>query len=46
MHGQEVMFNIPLKKVSQNKLINEVEVNWDTFDTKELLLTIKNYEEE
>jgi WbqC-like protein family len=28
-NGQESLFTIPLKEASQNKLINEIEVNWD-----------------
>lgn len=28
-NGKESLFTIPLKEASQNKLINEIEVNWD-----------------
>jgi WbqC-like protein family len=28
-NGQDSLFTIPLKEASQNKLINEIEVNWD-----------------
>lgn len=29
MNGKDFLFTIPLKDASQNKLINEIEVNWD-----------------
>lgn len=30
VNGKESLFTIPLKEASQNKLINEIEVNWDS----------------
>ena len=29
VNGKDTLFTIPLKEASQNKLINEIEVNWD-----------------
>ena len=29
VNGKDSLFTIPLKEASQNKLINEIEVNWD-----------------
>ncbi len=29
-NGKDSLFSIPLKEASQNKLINEIEVNWDS----------------
>jgi len=34
-------FTIPLKKPSQNKLINEIEVNWDCKEMKKLIKTFE-----
>lgn len=30
VNGKDSLFTIPLKEASQNKLINEIEVNWDS----------------
>jgi hypothetical protein len=35
-------FTIPLKKASQNKKINEIEVNWDCKDMSKLVKTFRN----
>ena len=41
VNGKESMFSIPLKDASQNKLINEIDVNWDTNWKNKFLKTIE-----
>ena len=41
VNGQDSMFTIPLKDASQNKLINEIDVNWDNNWKGKFLKTIE-----
>ena len=40
-NGKESLFSIPLKEASQNKLINEIEVNWDSAWKSKFLKTLE-----
>lgn len=40
-NGKDILFSIPLKEASQNKLINEIEVNWDNSWKSKFLKTIE-----
>ena len=40
-NGNESLFSIPLKEASQNKLINEIEVNWDSAWKSKFLKTLE-----
>jgi len=40
-NGKESLFSIPLKEASQNKLINEIEVNWDSVWKSKFLKTLE-----
>ena len=40
-NGKESLFSIPLKEASQNKLINEIEVNWDGAWKNKFLKTLE-----
>lgn len=40
-NGKDSLFSIPLKEASQNKLINEIEVNWDINWKSKFLKTIE-----
>ncbi len=40
-NGKDSLFSIPLKEASQNKLINEIEVNWDSAWKSKFLKTIE-----
>ncbi len=40
-NGKESLFSIPLKEASQNKLINEIEVNWDNSWKNKFLKTLE-----
>jgi hypothetical protein len=40
-NGKESLFSIPLKEASQNKLINEIEVNWDSAWKNKFLKTLE-----
>lgn len=40
-NGKDSLFSIPLKEASQNKLINEIEVNWDANWKSKFLKTIE-----
>ena len=40
-NGKESLFSIPLKEASQNKLINEIEVNWDNAWKSKFLKTLE-----
>lgn len=40
-NGKDSLFSIPLKEASQNKLINEIEVNWDTNWKSKFLKTLE-----
>ena len=42
LHGQPYMFTIPIKKASQNRLIMDTELRFETEDKRKLLLTIRN----
>ncbi len=39
--GKDSLFTIPLKEASQNKLIHEIEVNWDTAWKSKFLKTLE-----
>ena len=41
VNGNDSMFTIPLKNASQNKLINEIDVNWDNNWKSKFLKTIE-----
>lgn len=41
VNGNDSLFTIPLKEASQNKLINEIEVNWDESWKNKWLKTIE-----
>lgn len=41
VNGKDSMFTIPLKDASQNKLINEIDVNWDKNWKSKFLKTIE-----
>jgi WbqC-like protein family len=41
VNGKDSMFTIPLKDASQNKLINEIDVNWDENWKSKFLKTIE-----
>lgn len=41
VNGKDSMFSIPLKDASQNKLINEIDVNWDNNWKSKFLKTIE-----
>ena len=41
-HGQPYMFTIPIKKASQNRLIMDTELRFETEDKRKILLTIRN----
>ena len=41
VNGNDSMFTIPLKDASQNKLINEIDVNWDNNWKSKFLKTIE-----
>lgn len=41
VNGKDSLFTIPLKEASQNKLINEIEVNWDESWKSKFLKTIE-----
>ena len=41
VNGKDSLFTIPLKDASQNKLINEIEVNWDAAWKNKFLKTIE-----
>lgn len=41
VNGKDSMFTIPLKDASQNKLINEIDVNWDDNWKSKFLKTIE-----
>lgn len=41
VNGKDSMFSIPLKDASQNKLINEINVNWDNNWKSKFLKTIE-----
>jgi WbqC-like protein family len=41
VNGKDSMFTIPLKDASQNKLINEIDVNWDSIWKSKFLKTIE-----
>ena len=41
VNGSDSMFTIPLKDASQNKLINEIDVNWDSNWKNKFLKTIE-----
>ena len=41
VNGKDSMFTIPLKDASQNKLINEIDVNWDNNWKSKFLKTIE-----
>jgi WbqC-like protein family len=40
-NGKDSLFSIPLKEASQNKLINEIDVNWDSAWKSKFLKTIE-----
>ena len=40
-NGKDSLFSIPLKEASQNKLINEIEVNWDSAWKSKFLKTLE-----
>ena len=40
-NGKDSLFSIPLKEASQNKLINEIEVNWDGVWKSKFLKTLE-----
>ena len=40
-NGVDSLFSIPLKEASQNKLINEIEVNWDSAWKSKFLKTLE-----
>ena len=40
-NGKESLFSIPLKEASQNKLINEIQVNWDNVWKSKFLKTLE-----
>jgi hypothetical protein len=40
-NGKDYLFTIPLKEASQNKLINEIEVNWDEAWKSKFLKTLE-----
>ncbi|MEY4539610.1 MAG: hypothetical protein RLZZ306_1367 [Bacteroidota bacterium] len=40
-NGKDSLFSIPLKEASQNKLINEIEVNWDIAWKSKFLKTLE-----
>jgi hypothetical protein len=40
-NGKDSLFSIPLKEASQNKLINEIEVNWDANWKSKFLKTLE-----
>jgi hypothetical protein len=40
-NGKDSLFSIPLKEASQNKLINEIEVNWDSAWKNKFLKTLE-----
>lgn len=40
-NGKDSLFTIPLKEASQNKLINEIEVNWDDAWKNKFLKTLE-----
>jgi WbqC-like protein family len=41
VNGKDSLFTIPLKEASQNKLINSIEVNWDSTWKSKFLKTIE-----
>lgn len=41
VNGKDCLFTIPLKEASQNKLINSIEVNWDSAWKSKFLKTIE-----
>lgn len=41
VNGQQILFTIPLKSISQNKLINQIEIDENTGWRKDLLKTIR-----
>lgn len=41
VNGKDSLFTIPLKEASQNKLINSIEVNWDSAWKSKFLKTIE-----
>lgn len=41
VNGKDSLFTIPLKEASQNKLINNIEVNWDSAWKSKFLKTIE-----
>lgn len=41
VNGKDSMFTIPLKDASQNKLINEISVNWDDIWKSKFLKTVE-----
>ena len=40
-NGKDSLFSIPLKEASQNKLINEIEINWDSIWKSKFLKTLE-----
>lgn len=42
VNGEEYLFTIPCKNISQNKLINEIAVAWDNREIRKLRKTIKH----
>jgi hypothetical protein len=40
-NGKDSLFSIPLKEASQNKLINEIDVNWDSVWKSKFLKTLE-----
>ena len=40
-NGKDSLFSIPLKEASQNKLINEIDVNWDSAWKSKFMKTIE-----
>ena len=40
-NGKDSLFSIPLKEASQNKLINEIEINWDNAWKSKFLKTLE-----
>lgn len=40
-NGKDSLFSIPLKEASQNKLINEIDVNWDSAWKNKFLKTLE-----
>lgn len=41
VNGKDSLFTIPLKEASQNKLINEIEINWDAAWKSKFLKTLE-----